>query len=48
MSATLIGIVTLIYVGVTISEFAANRPGMAIAFLGYALANIGLIWQTMK
>jgi hypothetical protein len=48
MSASLIAIVTFIYFGVTISEYAHGHNGMALAFLGYAIANIGLIWQIQQ
>ena len=47
MSVYLIAIVTLIYLGVAVSEFLAYRPGMAWVFLGYAVANCGLIYQTL-
>lgn len=43
MSAWLIGIVTLIYVAVAINFMAESRVGMGFAFLGYAIANLGLI-----
>lgn len=45
MSTPLIAVVTLIYVGVAVSEFYAERPGMAVVFGGYAAANVGLIWS---
>lgn len=48
MSAPLIAIVTLIYIGVTISEFRSGHTGMGMAFAGYAFANVGLIWQVMQ
>lgn len=37
---------TVLYVLQTIG-FAAilQRPGMALAFFGYALANVGIIWD---
>lgn len=44
MSGWLIGIVTLIYIGVAVSFFMENKPGMALTFLGYSIANVGLIW----
>ena len=47
MSAPLIGIVTVIYLGVVVTEFIGGRPGMALCFFGYAIANLGLIWQTL-
>lgn len=49
MSGTLIGVVTLIYVAVAIALLLRDgRPGMALAFAGYALANIGLIWDLWR
>ena len=27
--------------------FALRRPGMALAFAGYVLANVGLIWDAL-
>ena len=24
-----------------------NRPGMALAFLGYVLANVGILWDVL-
>jgi hypothetical protein len=48
VSGWLIAIVTLIYVGVAISFWLEGRPGMAITFAGYSLANIGLILEAMK
>jgi hypothetical protein len=26
----------------------AGRPGMALAFIGYLLANIGLVWDALR
>lgn len=43
MSTPLLIIVTLIYMGVSVTEYWSSRDGMAIVFFGYALANIGLI-----
>ena len=48
MSPPLIIIVTLIYLGVAVSEYSNGRKGLAIMFVGYALANIGLIVETVK
>jgi hypothetical protein len=45
VSTPLIALVTLIYVGVAVSELYAERPGMAVVFGGYAVANLGLIWS---
>jgi len=35
--------VTLIYTGSSIAYYFVSRPGMALVFIGYAIANIGLI-----
>ena len=43
MSAWLIGIVTVLYLWTTASFFGEGCMGMGIAFLGYAVANVGLI-----
>ena len=48
VSAPLIGIVTLIYLGVAVSEWWAGRNGMTVVFVGYALANLGLIYEAMR
>ncbi len=47
MSSTLIAIVTLIYLGVCASEWHSGNTAMALVFFGYAVANVGLIWQTL-
>jgi len=39
----LTGFVGVIYVLTSVWHFKGGRPGLAIAFFGYALANIGLI-----
>lgn len=46
MSGWLIGIVTVIYCGVAISFWFEGKPGMALTFLGYSVANVGLIWAS--
>lgn len=43
MSSTLIGIVTVIYLGVAASEILKGGYPMAVVFVGYAVANLGLI-----
>lgn len=43
MSAPLLWIVSAIYFGVAIDFGYRDNPGMCIAFLAYAVANIGLI-----
>ncbi len=48
MSATLIGIVTAIYTAIAVHEGYVGKPELAVVFGGYALANLGLIWATMR
>ena len=48
MSAGLIAIVTVIYIGVAASEWHAGSLGLSIAFAGYAVANVGLILIAMR
>jgi hypothetical protein len=42
MSAPLILIVGVVYLVVAVDQFRQGSPGMAIAWFGYALANVGL------
>jgi hypothetical protein len=42
MSSGLILFVGVIYLGVACDQFAKGSPGMALAWFGYALANVGL------
>jgi hypothetical protein len=48
MSGPLLAFVTLIYIGVAVSYWMEGRDGMAFVFVGYALANVGLIADGMK
>lgn len=48
MSASLIAIVTVLYIGVAGSEWISGNGGMSVVFSGYAIANLGLIWQVWK
>lgn len=45
MSAPLIGVVTLIYLAVCIDLWIKGNPGMSLCFLGYTIANVGLMWS---
>lgn len=48
-SPFLIGVVTLLYIGVAVNElFMKQNIGACIVWSGYAFANIGLIMMTMK
>lgn len=42
MSAPLILAVGAVYLIVALDQYRQGSPGMAIAWLGYALANVGL------
>jgi hypothetical protein len=42
MSSPLILIVGLVYLAVAIDQWRKGEGGMAIAWLGYAMANVGL------
>jgi hypothetical protein len=42
MSSSLILIVGVVYLVVAADQAAKGNPGMAIAWAGYALANVGL------
>ena len=43
MSELLLLIVTLIYAGISISEFINGHGAMSIVFVGYTIANLGLM-----
>ena len=40
---TMLATTALIYTGTSIAYYFSLRPGMVIVFIGYAIANIGLI-----
>ena len=41
-------VVAVIYGLTAFGYFFAARPGMGLAFVGYVIANIGLIWDALK
>jgi hypothetical protein len=45
MSAPLIIAVGFVYLFVAVDQWLHGNPGMAIAWFGYALANVGLAWN---
>lgn len=47
MSGWLIALTGVIYAYVAAEQFWRGNPGMGIAYVGYALANIGL-WMLAK
>jgi len=48
MSAPVILFVGAIYLVVCLDNLRTGRPGMALAWFGYALANCGLAWDFFK
>lgn len=45
MSATVLGLVALAYLGVAVDLFLTQRWGLSLAFVAYAFANLGFIWD---
>ena len=43
MSAWLVLLVTVAYVGTAVALYAEGRSGLGITFMGYALANVGIV-----
>lgn len=48
MSAWLIGLVTFVYVCTAAALWYEGRGGLAVVFAGYALANVGLIYDVVS
>jgi hypothetical protein len=48
MSGWLLGGVAVIYAWVALDYLHAGRQGMALVFVGYALANFGFIWDLVQ
>ncbi len=47
MSSTLIAIIGLVYLAVCVDLFLKGSTGLSIAFLGYAIGNVGLYLETI-
>jgi hypothetical protein len=47
MSSTLIALIGLVYLGVCVDLFFKGSTGLSIAFLGYAIGNVGLYLETV-
>ena len=45
MSASLIAVIGVVYLVVAGSLFMEGKTGLAVAFLGYALGNVGLFME---
>jgi hypothetical protein len=48
MASWLIGIIGFVYLIVSIDLFRQGKAGLGIAFLGYALGNVGLYMEAAK
>jgi hypothetical protein len=48
MSAGLLLLVAAVYVWVAIGFLRHGRPGMALAFVAYAISNLGFAWEAWK
>lgn len=48
MSANLIAIVGLVYAAVAADLLIKGNTGLGIAFVGYAIGNIGLYMEALK
>ena len=48
MSTPLIALVTLMSLGVAVSFVVEGKPGMGLCFLGYSIANVGIIMETYR
>ena len=44
----LLGVTAILYAGTTFAYYFTGRPGMAVTFIGYVIANIGLIWDLFQ
>lgn len=45
MSPSLLLVAALLYLGVGVGYYRTQQPGMALAFVAYALANVGFAWD---
>ena len=41
-------LVTACYVLTAFDQWLTNRPGLALVFVAYALANVGMIWEVYR
>lgn len=46
MAPWLILSVGAIYAAITVDLYVNGRPGLALAFAGYAISNVGLWWDS--
>lgn len=48
MSAWLIAAIGLVYTAIAIDLLLKGNVGLGVAFVGYAIGNVGLTLETMK
>jgi hypothetical protein len=48
MAGPLIGLIGFVYLVVSVDLLIKGHHGLGIAFLGYALGNVGLTMEAMK
>jgi len=48
MSSSLIAIIGAVYIVIAVDLLFKNNIGLGIAFLGYALGNVGLYLETLN
>ena len=41
-------VVTGCYLVTAFDQWLDNRPGLAVVFVAYALANLGMIWEVYR
>jgi len=46
--ALMLATVSALYGGAVVGYCWADRPGLAVAFFGYIIANGGLIWDALR
>lgn len=40
-----LGVCGLLYTATAVAYYFGGRPGMLVAFVGYAIANAGIVWD---
>lgn len=48
MAVWMLWLVTGCYLITALDLWLAQRPGLALVFVAYALANVGMIWEVLR
>jgi hypothetical protein len=48
MASWLIAVVGVVYLAVAIDLLITGKAGLGVAFIGYAIGNVGLYMETIK